>query len=328
THVFPMAANPGQVIDVELVGSAKAVHPRARLQAPTSPGLQQIQLDFGGRKSNPAAFIVSSLPQVTEHEPNDTPQQANRIALPCGISGRIGAKRDLDHFVFAAKKGKAIRLEVNARRFGTPLQSSLDSVIDVMNAKGQVLASNDDTFGKDAALTFTPPAAGDYLLRVRDLNSKGGDTAVYYVEADYARPDFTLRCDPDKAMIGPGSSTAWYVHIARSGGFDGPVKIDVTGLPKGVTVNPLTIPATMAQGLLVLTAAADAPRDGANVQIVGTASAKTPAGAEKSLIRSVTPDQEIYMPGGGRSVFGVKLQTVAVTEPSDILKVNVSPQTI
>src|SRR5262245_52287375 len=50
THVFPMAANPGQVIDVELVGSAKAVHPRARLQAPTSPGLQQIQLDFGGRK--------------------------------------------------------------------------------------------------------------------------------------------------------------------------------------------------------------------------------------------------------------------------------------
>ncbi|HMC65580.1 MAG TPA: hypothetical protein VKI65_11635, partial [Gemmataceae bacterium] len=54
----------------------------------------------------------------------------------------------------------------------------------------------------------------------------------------------------------------------------------------------------------------------------------TPGGTEKTLVRSVTPDQEIYMPGGGRSVFGVKLQTVAVTEPSDILKVNVSPQTI
>ena len=68
-----------------------------------------------------------------------------------------------------------------------------------------MLASNDDTFGKDAALVFTPPADGDYVLRVRDLNSKGGDTFVYYIEADWARPDFTLRCDPDKAMIGPGS---------------------------------------------------------------------------------------------------------------------------
>ena len=75
-----------------------------------------------------------------------------------------------------------------------------------------MLASNDDTFGKDAALVFTPTADGDYVLRIRDLNSKGGPTAVYYIEADWARPDFTLRCDPDKAMIGPGTSTAWYVH--------------------------------------------------------------------------------------------------------------------
>src|SRR5206468_855816 len=143
--------------------------------------------------------VVSSLPQVLEHEPNDTPAQANRITIPCDINGRIGARRDLDHFVFAAKKSKPIRFEVKARRFGTPLQSSLDSVIDVMNPQGQVLASNDDMFGKDASLVFAPPADGDYVLRIRDLNSKGGDTAVYYIEADFARPDFTLRCDPDKA---------------------------------------------------------------------------------------------------------------------------------
>ena len=43
---------------------------------------------------------------------------------------------------------------------------------------------------------------------VRDLNSKGGDRWVYYVELDMVRPDFTVRCDPDKAMVGPGSSTA------------------------------------------------------------------------------------------------------------------------
>jgi hypothetical protein len=327
THVFPMAANPGQTVEVEPVASARLEKPKVTLKAPDQPGLHAVQLDLGASKTNPVAFIVSTLPQVVEQEPNDTPDKANRIPIPCGISGRIGAPRDLDHYVFAAKKGKAIRFEVKARRFGTILQSSLDSVLDVLSSKGAVLASNDDTFGKDAALVFTPPDDGDYVLRVRDLNNKGGPTAVYYVEADWAQPDFTLRCDPDKAMIGPGSSNAWYVHVARANGFAGPVRVEVQGLPKGVTVNPLTIPATMTQGLLVLTAAPDAPRDAVNVQIVGTATA-TIDGKEETLTRKVVPNQEIYLPGGGRGRFDVTMQTVAITDPSDILKVDVTPSEI
>jgi hypothetical protein len=327
THVFPTAANPGQTVEVEPVGSARLVKPRVSLQTPAEPGLHTLPLDLAGTKTNPVTLIVSPLPQVIEQEPNDSPDKANRVTIPCGINGRIGAPRDLDHFVFAATKGKSIRFEVKARRFGTVLQSSLDSVLDVLNAKGDVLATNDDAFGKDAALVFAPPAAGDYVLRVRDLNSKGGPTAVYYVEADWAKPDFTLRCDPDKAMIGPGSSTAWYVHVVRSNGFAGPVNVEVKGLPKGVTVNPLTIPAQMTQGLLVLSAAPDAQRDAANVEIVGSATA-TIDGKEETLTRRVTPNEEIYLPGGGRGRFDVRMQTVAVTDPSDILQVEVSPKEI
>ncbi|HZT82780.1 MAG TPA: PPC domain-containing protein [Gemmataceae bacterium] len=337
SHVYPMAGNPGQVVEVEPVGSASLVKPRVPLRAPAEAGIRQVRLDVGGTSTNPTAFIVSPLPQVLEQEPNDAPGKANRVSIPCGINGRIGAKRDLDHFVFAAQKGKAIRFEVKARRFGTALQSSLDSVLEVMTPAGKVLASNDDLVGKDAGLVFTPPADGDYVLRVRDLNSKGGETFVYFIEADFARPDFTLRCDPDKAMIGPGSATAWYVHVARQNGFDGPVRVEVKGLPRGVTVNPLTIPATMTQGLLVLAAAADAPRGAANVQVVGTGVVKAaghqpaaPATDHKgeTLVRTATPNEEIYLPGGGRGRFDVSLQTVAVTEPSDILKVAVSTQKV
>jgi hypothetical protein len=323
-----MAGNPGKTIDVESVGSARLVKARVPLTVPARPGLHEVQLDVGGKKTNSTAFIVSSLPQVMEQEPNDKPEQANRITIPCGINGRIQARRDLDHYVFKAAKGKAVRFEVKARRFGTALRSSLDSVLDVMNSKGVVLASNDDTYGKDAALVFTPPADGDYVLRVRDLNSKGGETAVYYIEADWARPDFSLRCDPDKAMIGPGSSTAWYVHVTRANGFTGPVRVEVKGLPQGVTVNPLTIPATMTQGLLVLTAGPQAPRDAVNVEIVGKATVKLPEGREETLVRAATPNQEIYFPGGGRGRFDVNMQTVAVTGPSDILKVEVKPRAI
>src|SRR5205823_4842346 len=218
--------------------------------------------------------------------------------------------------------------EVRARRFGTPLQSGLDSVLDVLDAKGRVLANNDDTFGKDAALVFTPPADGSFVLRVRDLHNKGGDTFVYHVEADWAKPDFTIRCDPDKAMIGPGSSTAWYVHVVRNNGFAGPVKVEVQGLPKGVTASPLIIPPTVTQGVVVLTAAAAAPRDAVAVRVVGSASAPAADGKTETLTHVATPNEEIYLPGGGRGRFDVSLQAVAVTGPSDIERVDVKPREV
>ena len=177
------------------------------------------------------------------------PKHATRITLPCGINGRIGQKRDLDHFVFTATKGKAIRLEVFARRFGTALRSQLDSQLDVMTPTASMLASNDDLHGKDAGLVFTPPADGDYVVRVRDLNNKGGDGFVYYLECDFARPDFTLKCDPSKAMIGPGSRTAWYVQVTRANGFAGPVKVEVQGLARGRDGQPADHPGQHDAGL-------------------------------------------------------------------------------
>lgn len=323
SHVFPMAGNPGKTIQVEPVGSAKSAAPQVSLKVPDKVGVQQIQLDVAGARTNPATFIVSNLPQFIEQEPNDEPVKAMRVTLPAGINGRIEKKRDIDHYVFKATKGKAIRFELKARRFGTLLNSSLHGILEIMTPQGTVVAANDTTHGLEASLIFTPTADGDFIVRIRDLNSKGSESAVYYLEADFAVPDFTLRCDPDKTMIGPGTSTSWYVHVVRQNGFTGPVQIEVKGLPKEITASPLTIPATMTQGVIVLTAAADAGLTAANVQVVGTAKHK-----DETLVRGVTPNQEIYLPGGGRGRFDVNLQSVAVTSPSDILKVEVSTTNI
>jgi hypothetical protein len=326
THVYPLAGNPGKDVTVEPVGSAAQAKAKVVVKAPDTPGLHEVALDLGGTRTNPVPLLVSDLPQVLEVEPNDTPETATRVSIPCGINGRIGKPRDLDHFVFKATKGKAIRFEVKARRFGTLLRSTLDSVLDVMNAKGAVLATSDDApgLGKDSALVFTPLADGDYVLRIRDLNSKGGLAAIYYIEVDWARPDFTLRCDGDKAMIGPGSRAAWFVQVARVNGFAGPVKVEVKGLPGGVTASELTIPANMTQGVVVLSAAVDAPRDAANVEMVATGTV-TVDGKEQTLTRRAAVGQEVYFPGGGRGTFDVNLQTVAVTAPSDVLDVVVTP---
>jgi hypothetical protein len=325
TVSFPLAVNPGQTVPAAPVGSAARVAGGWTLAAPQTVGIHTAPLRLQEAETNPVPVVVTPLPLVTEVEPNDTPKDATRITIPCGVNGRIGTRRDLDHFVFKGTKGKAVRLEIFARRFGTVLRSQLDSMLDVMTPDGKILASNDDIGpgAKDSLLVFTPPADGDYVVRVRDLNNKGGDGFVYYLEADWARPDFTLKCDPSKAMIGPGSRTAWYVQVARANGFAGPVKVEVKGVPAGVTVNPLTIPANMTQGCLVVSAAEDARVDAAVVQVVGTAEAADADGKPVTLTRTAVAVEEIYAPGGGRARFDVGMQAVAVTSASDILRVKV-----
>jgi hypothetical protein len=323
---FPLAVNAGQTVKAQPVGSAAKMTPSGAhwtVTAPQTPGITTVPLRLNATETNPVPVVVTHLPLIEEVEPNDTPKTATRIALPCGVNGRIGQKRDLDHFVFTATKGQPIRFEVFARRFGTALRSQLDSQLDVMTPDGRILASNDDLFGKDSGLVFTPTADGDYVVRVRDLNNKGGEGFVYYLECDFARPDFTIKCDPSKAMIGPGSRTAWYVQVARTNGFAGPVKVEVKGLPAGVSVNALTIPANMTQGLLVVSAAENAAIDASVVHVVGTAEA-TYDGKTVTLTHEAVAVEEIYLPGGGRGRFDAGMQAVAVTTPSDLLQVKVN----
>lgn len=327
-QVFPMGVSLGQTVKATPVGSAAKLGTDWKLVAPDLPGVTTLPLRANALETNPAPVVVTALPLFEEKEPNDTPKQATRIVLPCGVNGRIGVKRDLDHFVFTATKGKAIRLEVFARRFGTVLRSQLDSQLDVMTTDGKVLASNDDLNGKDAGLVFTPAADGEYVVRVRDLNNKGGDGFVYYLECDFARPDFTIKCDPSKAMIGAGTKTAWYPQVTRVNGFTGPIKVEVKGLPAGVTVNALTIPANMTQGLLVVSAAEDAKVDAAVVKVIGTGEAMDAGGKPVPLGHEAIAVEEIYLPGGGRGRFDAGMQAVAVTTPSDIATVKVSKNRI
>ena len=329
SQVFPMAGNPGQSVTVTPVGSAAKTDAKITFTVPQELGIHSLALPLapGRGTTNPVAFIVSDLPMVEEKESNDTIANAQRISLPIGIHGRIQKKRDIDHFIFRANKGQTLRLEVFARRFGTELRSGLDSLLEILSPQGALLASNDDTNGKDAAITFTPPADGDYVIRLRDLHSKGGDDFVYFLAIAPALPDFTVKCDPSKIMIGPGTSHPCFVQVNRLHGFAGPVCIEVKGLPQGIRVNPLIIPENMTQGVLVFTVDADAPVDAAMIDILASGNVIRD-GRPVTITRRAIPIEEIYLPGGGRGRFDVRMQALAVTKPSDILRVEVTPDRI
>lgn len=303
---YPFGLHAGAKLKVEAVLPGGVRGPDWILQVPKDAGVHAVTPPGG----NPVAVVAAPFPTYLETEPNDDPSRANPISVPGGNNGRIGAKRDVDCFKFPARKGTPVELTVYARRFGTPLNSPLDAVLEVIAADGKVLASNDDANGKDPALVFTPPADGAYVARIKDLNSKGGEAFVYYLEAKPAAPDFDLKVDPGKAILGPGGHAAWYVTVARRNGFVGPVPVTVEGLPAGVTVSALTIPPNMTQGVLVFSAAKDAKPDATGVVV-------------KSGEKRAAVVEEIYLPGGGRGRFDVGLAAVSVTGPTDLTSVTV-----
>ncbi|GBD35144.1 hypothetical protein HRbin36_00249 [bacterium HR36] len=330
TRIFPLAVSPGKTLNVKPLGPACQSDQAQLTVPPAATGIQRLPLTIIGKPANAVGVYVTNLPTVTEQEPNDSPSQAVMVSMPTCINGRIEKPGDVDCYKMRLQKGRAVRLEVFSRRFGTELTSPLDASLDILDAKGNVLLTNDDTSPaiKDPSLTFTPPADGDYIVRVRDLFGKGGEDFVYALEIAPALPDFTLRCDGDKAWLVPGGSMAWYVQVTRLNGFAGPVSVTIKDLPAGVQVNPLVIPPNMTQGVLVLTADPNAQRSVANVQVVGVALLPDADGKEKPVERVAMPMQEIYFPGGGRGRFDVNMHTVAVVERADIERVEVTPTVI
>jgi hypothetical protein len=322
-QVFPMVGRAGESLPVEIQGTAARVQKSAVLTLPKEPGIHFLQAPLGQGSSNPVPVFVSNLPQLRKQGAIDRLDKAMSLPVPCGVSARIDKPRGADYYCFFGAKGGALNFEIKARRFGTVWRSSLDSVMEILDSRGKVLATNDDTFGKDSRIVFTPPAEAAYYVRVQDLHHRGGETSIYYLEATQAQPDFKLHFDPDKLMVGSGSSAACYVHVERLNGFAAPVSVRVAGLPKGMHASELMIPPSMNQGVVVVTASADAKPEATVFAVSGSAGGQD---AQKAATNPAVAKEEIYLPGGGRGLFNVNMPVAAVTASSDIAKVHVEPQ--
>ncbi len=318
TSLIPMGVHTGATSGIAAIGYNLGEPKLASLEVPAGVpmGERTVQLKTANGISNPVPVLVTDLP-LKSLQNGPAPGQVENLDIPGAVNARIaGDKMGLKHrYRFHAEKGRMYTFEVEARRF----DSRIDSVLTLFNPEGKEIASNDDAGSADSLLNFTAPANGDYQIEVRDLHQRGGDNFVYLLTARPSGPDFTLRCDDDKMKLGPGNSGAWYVHVNRLFGFNGEIKVEVKGLPAGVTATPLTIPANMNQGCVILTCAPNAKIGVGTVEVIGTATANGPDGKPATLVHRAIPESEIYLPGGGRGLFKVEMQVVAVTDPSDIV---------
>lgn len=324
--LFPLQGMPGEQTDCRLIGFnlPDVTEATLRIPAAAGEGLQWITPELGEQHFNAAPVVVSNLPRLLEaNRPNNTGQEAQPIAVPCAVNGRIEANEDVDNYVFQATAGECFSFSLIARR----VQSSLDATLRVLNAAGLQQVANDDV--RDHRVTspdsridaWAAPADGAYVVEVQDVNLQGGPDAVYCLKVERAQPGFRLEVDGDKTLLGPGSSAAILVRAERLCGFDGEIALAVEGLPAGVQASCGKISPGSIDGCIILTADATATRDMTNVRVSGTGIGRSAKGGELKISAVAQSLEEIHMPGGSRGTYPVPMHTVSVNEAVDVRKV-------
>lgn len=128
--------------------------------------------------------------------------------------------------------------------------------------------------GADSFLTFVAPKDGEYVVRIADTRGFGGTEGFGYKMALRApRPDFEVKVEGMDPKVSPGSGREVRFVVTRREGFEGPVSIDVEGLPAGFEMaTPMEVEAGQVRASAVLwasrEAAAPTTNDIARVRLV------------------------------------------------------------
>ncbi|MFO1001818.1 MAG: PPC domain-containing protein [Planctomycetaceae bacterium] len=128
-------------------------------------------------------FVVGLIPEVTETEPNNKIAEAQQAALPAvTINAAFEKARDVDSFAVQLTKGQTL---VAAFLGNDILNSPMDAVLQVSNARGTVLAQNNDDTSLDPRLKFTAPSDGTWYVRAFAFPSAPNSTIAFAGGADY-----------------------------------------------------------------------------------------------------------------------------------------------
>lgn len=242
---------------------------------------------------------LSAQPAFAETEPNNSPAQAQQITLPCDLSGAFATAADVDVFEFNAEKGDVWWIEIASERLGRPTDPTAviqqvspagasETTVDLTELTDipSPMKPSSNGYAYDG-----PPYDGgsaDFIgqVQIREsgrhrllLSDLFGGTRtdarnIYRLVIRKAAPDFALcawglhmelRNGDRNALSKPlalrgGSTVALEVVAVRRDGFDGPIQLQMEGLPDGVSATGLLIPAGQNRGIVLLTADQNAPR--------------------------------------------------------------------
>jgi len=167
----------------ERIGDSE-VEVELELPKDAKPG--EVKLTAIGPAGESSAYTLlmrDGTPVVAEKEPNDGFEQTQPIAVPSAVEATIKGERDVDVYKIEGKKGDKLRIEVQAARFGSPV----DAMLVLYDAGRAVVDSAGGTANNpDPVLVVTLPKDGAFILSVLDANDLGGGNFGYrlVVKAD------------------------------------------------------------------------------------------------------------------------------------------------
>lgn len=276
TGLFPLGGKSGEPYRWEIFGWNIE---GARLLLPPEgapPGIYWVSAEVKGLHSNRLPVMLTDLPETQENETKDTPADAQAVELPIIVNGRIDRADDWDLFRLRGRAGQTLVAEVFARR----LESPLDSVLELIDSQGKLIAFNDDredpaaginTHHADSYLSAALPADGEYVLRIGDAARRGGNSYAYRLRISEPQPDFELRAVPSSVVLPPRSSGTLTVFALRKDGFNGPIRLSLKDPPSGITAPPTILPPDKESVRLTIRNERAAPRSGFALQIMGQA---------------------------------------------------------
>jgi hypothetical protein len=203
-HVYPAGGQLGTTSQVTLIGKIDPWPPRfwvddgaIRFVAGTNKGECSLEIDAKAAvgphfirifnddgASRPRFLLVDDQPQTREKEPNDELPAAQSIAhLPATINARLDKTGDVDLFAISLNAGQTLIASVDAY----VLESPLDAVLEVRDARGVEQAWNHDGRTLDPFLVFTARESGRYIVQVMgfphpatsEIRFHGNDKCVY-----------------------------------------------------------------------------------------------------------------------------------------------------
>ncbi len=300
-NVFPAGTQAGRDASLELRADFLPPHPVTELHSrglagaitSTEPGLYRLNLHAAPDSSlglhaisfddnsgilAPVPIVVGELPERVEREPNDTRAQAEHLPWPVTVNGRIDRKDDADWFAVEVKEGQDLVFFIEAETLGG---SRLDSTLSLADSNGRLLQFADDNAEvgdasrprglHDAAMLYRFRAAGTYYVKVASLYRDFGPDQIYRLTIRPPKPDFAISLGTDHAQISKGETADLEISVTRTDGFECDLEISASGLPPGVSAEPLTIESGSANGKLHIRAASDAQVGLGPIEIIGTA---------------------------------------------------------
>ncbi|MEZ6125257.1 MAG: hypothetical protein R3C49_19080 [Planctomycetaceae bacterium] len=251
-----------------------------RLAVVRSPNAANVEVADGGAKPGtiiPTAYhpggsaAVRTEGDQNEVEPNDATDQAMLLEIPARVAGVIEQNGDADCYRFSATKGQRLVLETIGQAIGSPV----DTRLDLYDARGRKLKSNDDnSLFQDAAFEHRFDADGEYVLCVMDTTGIGSPAHSYQLNIREPAPDFSLTVYPDNPRVTAGGSVSLSVMIERRDGFRDDVEISLTDLPAGAVASSGVITNGQNQVTISLTVPVDAAPAVAPFKVVGRTSAE------------------------------------------------------